>query len=56
MSVNNLNKSSFMNNSFTSKDGQSKAVSNAMKALQDKASRAESQNIELKAKLESIEK
>lgn len=53
--------STTMNNSrdygnTTAASGQSKAVSNAMKALQEKASHAETQNLELQNKLSSYQK
>jgi len=53
--------STTMNNSrdlgnTTAASGQSKAVSNAMKALQEKANNAEAHNIELQNKLNSLQK
>lgn len=55
------NMSTTMNNSrdlgnTTAASGQSKAVSNAMKALQDKTSNAEAHNIELQNKIKSLQK
>ncbi len=41
---------------MTTTSGQSKAVSNAMKALQEKSSRSEAQNIELQHKVSALQK
>lgn len=53
--------STTMNNSrdlgnTTAASGQSKAVSNAMRALQEKANSAEAQNVELQNKISSLQK